>query len=171
MFTHPGKKLLFMGSELGQWREWTHEESLEWQLLQYLPHQGLQQWVRDLNQFYRNEPSLFELDFEEDGFEWVDCGDWEENVISYVRRCRSTKDTILVVCNFTPVPRHQYRVGVPHGGFWKESLNSDAQEYGGSGQGNFGGVDASAISCHGRSHSLSLTLPPLGIIAFKKEAE
>ncbi len=171
MYTHPGKKLLFMGSELGQWREWNHEESLEWHLLQYPPHQGLQKWVNDLNHFYRNEPSLHELDFEADGFEWIDCGDWEENVISYIRKCRSTDDIILVVCNFTPVPRSNYRVGVLRGGFWKEALNSDAREYGGSGHGNFGGVEASEISCHGKNHSLCLTLPPLSMIAFKKEGK
>ncbi len=168
MYTHPGKKLLFMGSELAQWREWTHEESLEWHLLQYPPHQGLQKWVRDLNNLYRNEVALHELDYVADGFEWIDFGDWEENVISFIRKSRTTGNIILVVCNFTPVPRFYYRVGVPVGGFWKEVLNSDASEYGGSGHGNFGGVDASAISCHGKNHSLSLTLPPLGMIAFKK---
>ncbi len=171
MYTHPGKKLLFMGGELGQWREWNHEESLEWHLLQHPPHQGLQRWVKDLNHFYRSEPSVYELDFEADGFEWIDCGDWEENVVSYIRKCRSTDDITLVVCNFTPVPRFNYRVGVPRGGFWKEALNSDAREYGGSGHGNFGGVEASEISCHGRNHSLCLTLPPLSMIAFKKEGE
>jgi 1,4-alpha-glucan branching enzyme len=169
MYTHPGKKLLFMGGEIGQWREWNHEESLEWNLLKYPPHHGLQKWVRDINHFYRDEPVLFENDFNADGFEWIDFGDWEGNVISYIRKSGSRKDVFLVVCNFTPVPRLHYRVGVPHGGFWKEVLNSDAGEYGGSAQGNSGGTEAKEVSCHGRNHSLLLTLPPLGMIVFKKE--
>lgn len=169
MFTHPGKKLLFMGGEFGQWREWNHEESLDWHLLQYPPHQGIQQWMRDLNNFYRREPAVHELDFEPRGFEWVDFNDWEQSVIAFLRRGRSTEDTILVVCNFTPVLRHNYRVGVPTGGFWREVLNSDRKKYGGSGQGNFGGVEAARIPFHGREHSLPLTLPPLGILIFKRE--
>lgn len=169
MFTHPGKKLLFMGGEFGQWREWAHEESLDWHLLEYGPHQGLQQWVRDLNRFYREEPALYELDFERNGFEWIDFRDWENSLISFIRRERSTKGLLLVVCNFTPVPRHSYRVGVPVDGFWREALNSDAKEYGGSGQGNFGGLEADPIPFHGRPYSLSLTLPPLSIICLQRK--
>lgn len=169
MFTHPGKKLLFMGGEFGQWREWAHEESLDWHLLEYGPHQGLQQWVRDLNRFYREEPALYELDFERNGFEWIDFRDWENSLISFIRRGRSTKGLLLVVCNFTPVPRHSYRVGVPVDGFWREALNSDAKEYGGSGQGNFGGLEADPIPFHGRPYSLSLTLPPLSIICLQRK--
>ncbi|MDY6863968.1 MAG: 1,4-alpha-glucan branching protein GlgB [Thermodesulfobacteriota bacterium] len=168
MYTHPGKKLLFMGGEFGQWREWVHEESLEWHALEYLYHQGVQNWVRDLNHFYKNEPAVHELDFESNGFEWIDCNDWEKSVIGFIRRGKSTKDIILVICNFTPVPQNDYRVGVPAGGFWKEILNSDAKEYGGSGYGNSGGIEATTIPSHGRYDSLSLVLPPLGIIILKK---
>ena len=169
MYTHPGKKLLFMGGEFGQWQEWYHEESLHWHLLEYPHHQGIQKWIRDLNHFYRNEPALYELDFQPEGFEWIDFSNWEESIISFVRRGKSTKDIILVVCNFTPVPRYNYRVGVPESGFWKEALNSDAQEYGGSGHGNLGGAEAAPIPWHGKNYSLSLTLPPLGVLIFKKE--
>ena len=169
MYTHPGKKLLFMGGEFGQWQEWYHEESLHWHLLEYPHHQGIQKWIRDLNHFYRNEPALYELDFQPEGFEWIDFSNWEESIIIFVRRDKSTKDIILVVCNFTPVPRYNYRVGVPEGGFWKEALNSDAQVYGGSGHGNLGGAEAAPIPWHGKNYSLSLTLPPLGVLIFKKE--
>jgi len=169
MYTHPGKKLLFMGGEFGQWQEWYHEESLHWHLLEYPHHQGIQKWIRDLNHFYRNEPALYELDFQPEGFEWIDFSNWEESIIIFVRRNKSTKDIILVVCNFTPVPRYNYRVGVPEGGFWKEALNSDAQVYGGSGHGNLGGAEAAPIPWHGKNYSLSLTLPPLGVLIFKKE--
>jgi len=164
MYTHPGKKLLFMGGEFGQWQEWYHEESLHWHLLEYPHHQGIQKWIRDLNHFYRNEPALYELDFQPEGFEWIDFSNWEESIIIFVRRDKSTKDIILVVCNFTPVPRYNYRVGVPEGGFWKEALNSDAQVYGGSGHGNLGGAEAAPIPWHGKNYSLSLTLPPLGVL-------
>jgi len=169
MFAHPGKKLLFMGGEFGQWREWNHEESLDWHLLQYPPHRGVQKWVQDLNHFYKREPAMHELDFESNGFEWIDLNDWEQSVISFLRRGRSTKDIILVVCNFTPVPRYNYRVGVPVGGFWEEVLNSDAKLYGGSGHGNFGNVEATPVPFHGRFQSLSLTLPPLGVLFFKRK--
>jgi len=169
MYTHPGKKLLFMGGEFGQWQEWYHEEGLHWHLLEYPHHQGIQKWIRDLNHFYRNEPALYELDFQPEGFEWIDFSNWEESIIIFVRRDKSTKDIILVVCNFTPVPRYNYRVGVPEGGFWKEALNSDAQVYGGSGHGNLGGAEAAPIPWHGKNYSLSLTLPPLGVLIFKKE--
>jgi 1,4-alpha-glucan branching enzyme len=171
MYTHPGKKLLFMGGEFGQWREWVHEESVEWHALQYTPHQGVQRWVRDLNHLYRKEPALHELDFEPEGFEWIDFGDADNSVVSFVRKGRSTKDIILVVCNFTPVLWQNYRVGVPKGGFFREVLNSDSKEYEGSGQGNLGGVEAAPIPIQGRHVSLSLTLPPLGILILKKEGE
>ncbi|MDH4222028.1 MAG: 1,4-alpha-glucan branching protein GlgB [candidate division Zixibacteria bacterium] len=167
MYTHPGKKLLFMGGEFGQWKEWEHDNSLDWHLLQYPVHQGIHRWVRDLNRFYRNTPCLYELDFEFAGFKWVDYGDWENSIISFTRKGSSTKELILVVCNFTPVPRINYRVGVPCGGFWQEVLNSDARDYGGSGHGNYGGIKASSLPSHGMPHSLSLTLPPLGIIVLK----
>ena len=168
LYTHPGKKLLFMGCELGQWAEWSHEQSIEWHLLQFQSHYGVWKWIRDLNHVYRSEPALFEVDFENAGFEWVDFSDQEASVICFIRKGRSTLDTVLVVCNFTPVPRLNYRVGVPEGGFWRELLNSDARDYGGDGYGNFGGHEATVEPCHHRSHSLLLTLPPLGIVVFKK---
>ncbi len=169
MYGHPGKKLLFMGGEFAQWREWVHEESLEWHALEYPSHQGVQRWVRDLNHLYRNEPALYELDFSNDGFEWIDFHDWEESAISFIRKGKDTHDIILVVCNFTPVPRLNYRVGVPRGGYWKEMLNSDAEIYGGTNLGNSGGVEAAPIPAHGRDRSLSLILPPLGVIFLKNE--
>jgi 1,4-alpha-glucan branching enzyme len=168
LYAHPGKKLLFMGGELGQWAEWSHERSIEWHLLRDRSHYGVWAWVRDLNRLYRNEPALHELDFEHAGFEWVDFSDVEQSVVSFLRRGSEAKETVLVVCNFTPTPRSNYRVGVPEGGRWRELLNSDAAEYGGSGSGNFGGVDAEPIPVHGRAYSLLLTLPPLGILVFKK---
>lgn len=167
LFTHPGKKLLFMGGDFGQWSEWNHDGSLDWNVLQFSSHDGLRKWVRDLNGVYRSEPALHEVDFSAEGFEWVDLQDWENSTISFLRRGRSGKEQILVVCNFTPVPRINYRVGVPGGGFWKEILNSDAEIYGGSGYGNFGGIEADNLSAHGRPHSLTLTLPPLGVVLLK----
>ncbi len=164
MWGHPGKKLLFMGSEFGQRREWQHEESLEWHVLAYPLHSGVQRWVRDLNRFYRDTPALYELDFSPDGFEWIDANDWESSIIAFLRKPRGSGREVLVVCNFTPVVRENYRVGVPRGGFWRERLNSDAQIYGGSGQGNLGGVEAAPLPSHGRFHSLSLRLPPLGAV-------
>jgi len=169
MYTHPGKKLLFMGTELGQWREWSHEGSLEWHLLEYAPHKGVQTWLKHLNIFYKGEPALYDLDFEDRGFQWVDFSDWEECIVSFLRKGKAVDDTVLVVCNFTPVPRYNYRLGVPESGFWREVLNSDAREYGGSGHGNFGGMDASPVPFHGMYNSLSLTLPPLGILVFRRE--
>lgn len=163
---HPGKKLLFMGGELGQWREWNHESSIDWHLLEYPNHEGIRRWVRDLNRLLSSEPALYERDFENTGFEWVDFSDWESSVISFLRK--SENETVLVVCNFTPIPHYNYRIGVPSGGFWKEILNSDAKEYGGSGHGNFGGLEATPVPIHGRFHSLVMTLPPLSVIVFKK---
>ncbi len=163
MWTHPGKKLLFMGCEFGQKREWTHDASLEWHVLQYPLHAGVQQWVRDLNHFYRQHAALFAQDFSNDGFEWIDCNDWQASTIAYLRRGREG-EMVLVVCNFTPVPRDNYLVGVPRGGRWSERLNSDAREYGGGGIGNFGSIEASPLPAHGRYHSLSLRLPPLAVL-------
>ena len=167
MYGHPGKKLLFMGGELAQWKEWNHDESLEWHVLQYPFHEGVQRWVKDLNHIYRTEKVLYELDFQSEGFEWVDFHNWEQSVISFLRKGKSSDEMMLVVCNFTPVPRYNYRTGVPRGGFWKEVLNSDAQIYGGSGHGNMGGAGASPIPADRRNLSLSLTLPPLSILFFK----
>lgn len=169
MYAQPGKKLLFMGGEFGQWREWDHDTSLDWHLLAYPMHKALQQWVRDLNWIYREDPALYKGDFNPRGFEWVDCNDVEHSVISFLRKGSSTDTPILIVCNFTPIPRYNYHVGVPIKGVWKELLNSDAKEYGGSGHGNFGNVETTPIPSHGRPYSLNLTLPPLGILFFKYE--
>jgi 1,4-alpha-glucan branching enzyme len=169
MYAHPGKKLLFMGDEFGQRGEWDHNRSLDWHQLQELPHQGLQRWVRDLNRFHCSEPAMHDRDFQSDGFEWVDFRDWEQSVVSFLRKGRDPKEVVLAACNFTPVPRHGYRLGVPHGGRWHEALNSDATEYGGGGIGNFGRVEAAQSPSHGRHHSLMVTLPPLGIVLFKHE--
>jgi 1,4-alpha-glucan branching enzyme len=170
MYAQPAKKLLFMGGEFGQWDEWNHDKSLDWHLLQYPEHQGLQRWVRDLNTFYRGEPAMHLLDCDPAGFEWVDCCDHESSSISLLRKTRTPEDTLLVVCNFTPMTRTNYKVGVPHGGRWDELLNSDAPIYGGSGQGNMGGVDAAPVPWHGRDYLLNITLPPLGMVVFKHRA-
>jgi 1,4-alpha-glucan branching enzyme len=161
--------MLFMGCEFGQVREWTHDSSLEWHVLQYPVHRGVQSWVEQLNRVYREQAALHELDNDPAGFEWVDCNDTAASVISLLRKGRSPAENVVIVCNFTPVPRQSYRVGVPSGGFWRELLNSDAQEYGGSGMGNLGGVQAEAQPAHGRPYSLSLTLPPLGALFLKAE--
>jgi 1,4-alpha-glucan branching enzyme len=170
MYAHPGKKLLFMGGEFGQWDEWYHDQSLDWNLLEHRPHQGMRDWVRDLNRFYRGEPALQERDFDAGGFAWVDVHDWEQSVISFVRKGREPGDTVLTVCNLTPVPRGSYRIGAPAGGYWAEVLNSDAAVYGGSGQGNLGGLETDSFASHGFPQSLSLTLPPLGILFLKRSA-
>jgi 1,4-alpha-glucan branching enzyme len=167
MYAQAAKKLLFMGGEFGQRREWTHDSTVEWDLLQDGRHSGLQQWVTDLNRLYRQEPALHERDLDPAGFEWVDCADVESSVVSLLRKGRSTDDEILIVCNFTPVPRPNYRIGATRNGFWKEVLNSDATQYGGSGWGNFGGLEAVPIPLHGRAHSITLTLPPLATLFFK----
>lgn len=167
MAAHPGKKILFMGGEFGQWSEWAHESSLEWHLLQSPDHGGLKQWVSDMNTLYRTEPALHELDSSPEGFQWVDCNDIENSVLSFLRYSADKSRQVLVVCNFTPVPRYPYRLGVPHRGFWKEILNSDAPIYGGSGQGNLGGVQSSPVGSHGFFNSISINLPPLGICVFR----
>jgi len=172
MYTHPGKKLLFMGGEFGQDAEWNHNVSLDWHLLQNKCNSGLSKWLRDLNHFYRTQHALYELDFDSAGFEWIDLHDADKSVISFLRRDKSGNELLTVVCNFTPVPRYNYRVGVPMGGYWKEVLNSDAREYDGSGQGNIGGLEASPASFYGKyDYSLSITLPPLAIVVFKREAD
>jgi 1,4-alpha-glucan branching enzyme len=165
MWGHPGKKLLFMGGEFAQRREWQHDESLEWHVMhEFADHRGVREWVRDLNRYYRATPALYEQDFDAAGFEWVDFHDAQHSVVSFLRKARSDGSLVLVVCNFTPEPRVNYLVGVPRGGYWREALNSDAREYGGSGLGNFGGAHAVPVEAHGRSHSLTLTLPPLAVL-------
>jgi len=168
MFAQPGKKLLFMGAEFGQYREWSHDRSLDWNLLEGPLHRGLQGWMEQLNRAYRGENSLHWFDNDPQGFEWVDCNDAPASVISLLRKGQSENDAVLVACNFTPVPRVGYKVGVPSGGYWKEILNSDGREYGGSGIGNMGGTEALSESVHGRPFSLRLTLPPLGALFLKK---
>ena len=169
MWGHPGKKLLFMGGEFGQRSEWAHEGSLEWHVLQYPEHEGLRRWVADLNRLYRSEPALYQVDFDQSGFEWVDCNDSEQSVLTFLRRPRGGGAPVLVMCNFTPVPRANYIVGVPQGGYWREIANSDATLYGGSGVGNLGGIEAAPVAAHGRFHSLAVTLPPLALLMFKRD--
>ena len=169
MYGHPGKKLLFMGGELGQWDEWDFGKSLDWHLLEDDKHRKLRLWLKDLNRFYRTEPAMHQLDFERLGFEWLDIQDWEKSIVSFARRARNPEHVVVSVCNFTPKPRKNYRLGVPSGGRWKEVLNSDALEYGGSGQGNLGGVEADHHPLHGRTDSISITLPPLGCLFFRSE--
>ncbi|MBI5440430.1 MAG: 1,4-alpha-glucan branching protein GlgB [Deltaproteobacteria bacterium] len=172
LYGHPGKKLLFMGGEFAQWDEWYHEASLDWHLLQEGEgHRGVQRWLQDLNRVYREEPALHEREFENEGFQWVDFHDWEESIISFLRRGKDPGRAVLVVCNLTPVLRQNYRVGVPEEGYWKEILNSDAVLYGGSGQGNMGGVETTPVPSHGYYHSLSMNLPPLGVAFFRREGE
>jgi 1,4-alpha-glucan branching enzyme len=177
MFAQQGKKLLFMGGEFGQWREWNHDRSLDWHLLEGSPqgegndspHEGVRRWVADLNRLYRGEPSLHRKDFDPDGFEWVDCTDIENSVASLLRKGFPGDPEILVALNFAPVPQHNYRIGVPRGGRWAEVANSDAVVYGGSGQGNLGGALAAPVRSHGRPWALNLVLPPLGAVFFRHE--
>jgi 1,4-alpha-glucan branching enzyme len=168
MFAQPGKKLLFMGAELAQYREWSHDRSLDWNVLEYPLHRGMMTWLEQLHRVYRQEPALHWFDNDARGFEWVDCNDAPASVVSLLRKGKSPEDTMLIACNFTPVPRLEYRVGVPHGGYWRELLNSDGSDYGGSGVGNMGGAEAVNESVHGRPYSLRLTLPPLGALFLKR---
>lgn len=168
MWTHPGKKLLFMGGEFGQRPEWNHDAALEWFVLEHAEHAGVQRWVKDLNRIYCSEPPLHQIDFDARGFEWIDCEDRDASVLAFLRRAADGGE-LLVVCHFTPVPRRNYVVGVPAGGRWVELLNSDARDYGGGGIGNFGGVLAAPVGAHGRPFSLTLTLPPLAVLVFKPE--
>ncbi len=167
MYAQPGKKLLFMGGEIGQWREWNHNNSLDWSLLDHDRHRGLLRWVEDINRIYRHEPAMH-VDTDPSGFEWIDGGDADHSVIAFLRKGAQPGGEVLIVCNFTPVPRFHYRVGVPVGGYWKELLNSDAKEYWGSGMGNAGGMAADAMPSHHRSFSLNLLLPPLAVCFFKQ---
>jgi len=172
MWAHPGKKLLFMGGEFAQRREWTHEAELEWWVCDREEHGGVLAWVRELNRVYRDEPALHEIDFSPEGFEWIEANDSDNSVVAFLRKARSAHAaTLLVVCNFTPVARQNYVVGVPAGGFWREILNSDAREYGGSGWGNLGGARAAPIGAHGKPASLVLTLPPLAALLFRHEPD
>jgi 1,4-alpha-glucan branching enzyme len=167
MYAHPGKKLLFMGSEFGHWREWNENEALPWEHVDAFPHAGIRRFVRDLNDIYRREPPLHELDHDPAGFAWIDCNDNENSVFSFVRRGRSPADALVVVVNFTPVPRMGYRIGVPAPGVYRELLNSDAEIYGGTNTGNAGIVSTEPVPAHGHPQSLRLVLPPLGSLYLK----
>jgi len=167
MFAHPGKKLLFMGTEFGQTSEWNHDAQLEWRLLQYPIHYKLQTMVKELNWLYRREPALFEVDDSYQGFEWIDLQDAESSIITFIRFARNREDFIVFACNFTPVPREGYRIGVPKPGLYRELFNTDSELFGGANLGNAGAVMAEEISFHGRSASLNVTIPPLAVVAFK----
>jgi 1,4-alpha-glucan branching enzyme len=168
MYAHPGKKLLFMGSEFGQWREWNHDSSLDWHLLDDPLHASLRRFVQALNWQYRSERALHELDFDPSGFRWIDCNDNENSVVSVVRYARDRGDFLVTVFNFTPVPRVDYRVGVPEPGFYAELLNSDAEIFGGGNVGNGGGLASEPVAAHGFDQSLRLVVPPLGCLFLKK---
>jgi 1,4-alpha-glucan branching enzyme len=155
MYGHPGKKLMFMGCEFGQWREWNHDESLDWHLLQYAEHQGIQRWVRDLNHMLAAQPALHEVDFDHTGFEWIDCSDFEGSIVSFIRRAHDPSDYVIVAVNFTPIPREAY-------------VNSDGEIYGGSNLGNAGVIQSEPAPAHGRPHRLSLLLPPLACLILKR---
>jgi 1,4-alpha-glucan branching enzyme len=168
MYGHPGKKLLFMGGEFGQWREWSHDRSLDWHLLDDPAHAGLKRYVQALNQRYQSEPALYECDNDPSGFAWIDCHDYENSVISFVRWARDARDHVVMIFNFTPVSRFGYRIGVPEDGFYGELLNSDSAHFGGTNVGNGGGVPSDRVAAHGFERSVSLTLPPLGCLMLKR---
>jgi 1,4-alpha-glucan branching enzyme len=167
MCAHPGKKLVFMGGELAQRSEWNHDGQLDWGLLEQESHKGVQNLVSDLNRLYAAEASLYEVDFDWHGFEWIDCNDADASVLSFIRRARDRDDFLIVVANFTPVLRENYRVGVPEQGFYREILNTDAATYGGSNAGNLGGIQAEPIPWLQHRWSLNLRLPPLGVVFLK----
>ncbi len=171
MYAHPGKKLLFMGAEFGQWTEWNHDEQLKWELLGFDTHRGLHQYVKDLNRLYQTEPALHEVDFDWQGFQWIDFRDVDQSIVTFLRKAKDPNDALVVAANFTPVPRSGYRVGVPFAGFYREVLNSDAAVYGGSNLGNAGGLPADEIAWQGQPYSVLLTLPPLGVLYLKAEAQ
>ena len=167
MWTHPGKKLLFMGDDIAQWNEWNHDESLQWHLLQWDSHRGVQRLVEDLNRLYRHEPALYQVDFQSEGFEWIDCMSSESSVLAYTRKALDPSDYLVVVANFTPVPRQKYRIGVPEAGFYEEVFNSDAALYGGSDLGNYPGLEAKNVAAQGHVRSIAVNLPPLAVAIFK----
>ena len=168
-WTHPGKKLTFMGGEFAQWNEWNYDGDLQWDLLQWESHQGIQRLMGDLNRLYTSQPALHQQDFEHTGFEWVDCHNHNDSVLIYLRRGTSPSDFVLVACNFTPVVRQNYRIGVPEGGWYEEILNTDSAYYGGSNVGNYPGLTAEMSESHGRPFSLVMTLPPLSVVVFKPQ--
>ncbi|MBT8099085.1 MAG: alpha amylase C-terminal domain-containing protein, partial [Gammaproteobacteria bacterium] len=167
MYAHPGKKLLFMGSEIAQHQEWAHDQSLDWHLLEYAPHRGMQQLVRDLNRTYQYAKPLYSVDFAPDGFEWIDMNDRDNSILSWVRRDQSGQ-FVICVTNFTPVVRHDYRIGVPTAGRYRELINTDASDYGGSGISN-SALQSESTQWHGRAHSLRLTVPALATLIIAPE--
>jgi len=170
MYGHPGKKLLFMGGEFGQWWEWNHAESIHWHLLEHESHRQLQKFVKDLNQLYRHEPALYEVDYTWEGFQWIDFQDQDASLISFFRRGKNSDDVLVFACNFTPIPRTNYRIGLPLPGFYQEVLNSDSEHYGGSNMGNQGGVTAEEVPSHNQLYSAEITFPPLAVVVFKRTA-
>jgi 1,4-alpha-glucan branching enzyme len=167
MYAQPGKKLLFMGLEFGAWLEWNHDTGLDWSLLGSASHAGLRLLVGDLNQLYRSSAALHTSEYTSASFEWIDAHDGEKNIISFLRKGRTDDELIAVICNFSPMPRPNYRVGIPRAGFWSEVFNSNGRQYGGTGEGNFGGTEAVPIPLHGRSYSLTVDVPPLAAVFFR----
>jgi 1,4-alpha-glucan branching enzyme len=170
MYGHPGKKLLFMGAEIGQWNEWNYQSSLDWHLLKWDSHRDLLAFLTELNRVYKSEPALYEDDFEWTGFQWIDFHDQDSSIISFLRKAKNPEDFLLIALNFTPVPRDNYRMGVPREGFYREILNSDAAIWGGGNVGNLGGVHTQNAPSHGEPYSISLTLPPLAAVILKPTA-
>ena len=168
MWGHPGKKLLFMGGEFGQWHEWNHDQSLDWHLLEAPRHDGLRRLVQHLNYIYKSEPALWQQDDSYEGYEWIDFHDADNSVVSFVRKSHEGEMIVFIV-NATPIVRHNYRLGVPRPGFYREIINTDAETYGGSNIGNLGGVQSEAANWMGREQSILIQLPPLGTVAFKLE--
>ena len=168
MWTHPGKKLMYMGCEFGQWNEWDCNSTLQWDLLQWESHKGLQKMVSDLNAVYKQEPSLYEVDFEQQGFEWIDSMNRDASILGYVRRAKDPNDFVVVCCNFTPSVHQDYRLGVPEAGKYREIFNSDSEYYGGTNVGNGMGLVAEEVEAQGRAHSIKLSIPPMGVAMFKK---
>lgn len=171
MFAHPGKKTMFMGMEFGQWNEWNVWDDLSWDLLQHEPHHKLKGFFTALNELYQREPALYERDFEEEGFQWIDCSDAQNSVLSFIRRAKNPNDFLIVVCNFTPQPHSHYRIGMPEEGYYEEVLNSDADVFGGSNLLNFSGVWTEDWGFHGLPYSVDLCLPPLGVVILKINRE
>ena len=171
MYGHPGKKLLFMGSEFGQWWEWNHASSLDWHLLDQDLHRQLQHYVKELNHLYRNEPAFYEIDFSWEGFKWIDFSDQQNSVIAFIRKGKNKNEVLVFACNFTPIPRENYRLGVPLLGYYNEIMNSDSEHYGGSNMGNEGGAQAEEIKQHEQPFSIMITLPPLSTVIFKCRVE
>jgi 1,4-alpha-glucan branching enzyme len=166
-YTHPGKKLNFMGADIGQWSEWSEDRSLDWHLMDLPTHRSLNRWVADLNDFYKEQPALYEQDFSSDGFQWIEANDAQNSVYTYIRYAKDPSEFLVMACNFTPVPRENYRVGVPEAGHYAELLNSDAEQYGGGNLGNYGGFHTDPVPAHNHNQSLNLTIPPLGIVVMK----